>query len=195
MDDIWQLSDLALWPIVALLGAFLIGAWQELAHIHARLDRISPRKSRYEVGERVAPFTLPDATGGRVSLGRLRGRNVMLLFVTADCPACDEALSVLSKYAARLEEKNWITMAVLEGEAANGVDLAGQLAAPGLVLKDTQRRLWQRYQVRQVPLAMALDENLVLISQTVGLSDAWLEAVLAEPPLPARTMIGPVSAM
>lgn len=120
MDGLWLISYLVLWALFLIMAALLVGMLQQMGSFHERLDRISPRHSKFEVGSTVSQFTLPDLERGLVDK------------IPVPCP----------------------------------------------ILVDKDSHVRQLYQVRAVPLALALDGNQMVMSQRVGPDSDWFHAVM-----------------
>lgn len=87
MHGIWLLTFVAQWILLLTLTLFVVGILRYMAGIQERLELAAPHISRFDVGERVSDFVLPDITGRVVDSREFigNGNSTILLFLNPEC--------------------------------------------------------------------------------------------------------------
>jgi peroxiredoxin/uncharacterized membrane protein YphA (DoxX/SURF4 family) len=137
----------------------------------------------------VAPrFELEDVEGGRHSLDTLLGggRRVMLVFSSAGCGPCEALMPALAAW--QRERVGSLAIAVVaSGEVESNRAKAAEHGL-GLMLLQPDREVAEAYEAHGTPMAVVIGGDGVILSPTVGGSDAitTLVAQAARPPLDVR---------
>ncbi|MEZ4485798.1 MAG: TlpA disulfide reductase family protein [Syntrophotaleaceae bacterium] len=149
--------------------------------LYGGLRRPSPDKANAVVGALAPEFTLTDISGGQLSLGQFRGRNVLIVFWASWCPPCRAEMASLQLLHNSNTVKNLAILAVNAGETQGQVAaFVSQQKLTLPVLLDVENDLQQLYGVYQLPLAFLVDSQGKIVARHLGMRD-WnsTEAIAA----------------
>lgn len=97
MDGIWLISYFMLWFVVIflLLAVGVLG--RQVGLLHRRLGPSNARMTNTgpQIGEQAPVLRATDLMGREVTLASDRGRQTLLVFISASCPACSELMPSL----------------------------------------------------------------------------------------------------
>lgn len=116
-----------------------------------------------EINQPAPLFTLPDLDGRPVALEDLRGRIVVVIFWSAECPWAARADGLIREW-----RQAWGSAAAVIMIAANANETADQLRQAAAerdldcVLVDADHRAADPYQAQTTPHAFVIDENGLL---------------------------------
>jgi peroxiredoxin len=108
---------------------------------------ITPEMGSPHVGDAAPDFELPDQTGAKVKLSALRGKVVMLAFVTSWCPFSEAEQPNLAKLAqdyANDPRVKVVAIDIKEGDEGYG-KYVGRTPTPFPVLRDTSGAVTATY--------------------------------------------------
>jgi peroxiredoxin Q/BCP len=96
-------------------------------------------------------FTLTDQDGGTVTLSKLRGRNVVLVFYPHDqTPVCTKQLCEFRDEAALASAKNAVVYGVNSGSAQSHASFRSKLGLPFPLLVDEGSRVAELYNAKAI---------------------------------------------
>lgn len=104
----WVVAFLALWVLVIVLAALVLGMMRRMAPLLAKVERITdqqnlpPDHAGLPPGSEVPPFDVVDEAGRKLRLGRTLPLPAVLLFVDGACPPCKELVEDLLAQAESL---------------------------------------------------------------------------------------------
>lgn len=102
--------------------------------------------TRMEVGDIAPDFTLQSTDNQTISLGKLRGKNVVLNFWVSTCPACLEELPYFETISKNLPTDKSVILAVNAGERDKIVQYESErLKLTFPVLLDTEGKICKSY--------------------------------------------------
>lgn len=121
-----------------------------------------------EVGQQAPDFELFNLSNQPVKLSDYRGKKVLLNFWASWCPPCRQEMPDLQKlFKNNQTEINIVAVNIGEDKATVfDYALSNKLSFP--ILLDSNRSISQQYLVRGIPSSYFLDENGIIINQTVG---------------------------
>jgi len=160
-------------------GAFVLGAWILAAwavggfFVSAHFDSIRPPMA----GDRAAVFNLPRADGGgRLALGSLSGKPVVIEFWGTWCPVCVKSMPGLLAWAKAHPEVE-LLLIHQGGTSGEVADFAKQHGyKTGVFLVDDQGEASGAYRVDTVPSCFVVGPDGVLTGVHVGApSPGWLD--------------------
>ena len=161
----------ALAVIGALLGLFAV-----------TIGRGTTAGTLSHVGRPAPAFSLERLDGGRLSLGDLSGRPVVLNFWASWCQPCREEAAMLMKLAADHADRGVAVIGVVyQDDAASASDFMRRYGQtyPGLV--DPSGRTALDYGVFGIPETYFIDSTGVIRARQFGpLVSAQLESTMAE---------------
>ncbi len=156
MSTLFWVSFGALWAIVVLQAGVLLEVVRRLAAEPAT----APAPT---TADALAPGALaPDFTAHLVENGKrfdsvsLRGRRVLLAFVSPGCQACEDTFALTQETAARLDAR---LVVVCGGERPACRDLLTRHVPNEASLWDADGSIAKRFGVAGTPLAVVLDEQ------------------------------------
>jgi peroxiredoxin len=131
-------------------------------------------------GVRAPYFLLPRLGGGRLSLKEYRGRRVLLVFSSPDCPACDRVMPVLEGLYGRSSAFQMVVISRGEQDENRAKASKLGLTAPvGLQRANEISRLYRKF---ETPAAYVINEEGILESEaSVGGEILQLAAQAALP--------------
>ena len=79
------------WVVLAVVAVLVVGILRYLGSIQQRLELQAPRITKFEAGQPISAFTLPELDGRERSSDELigQGRSTMLLILTTTCSECE----------------------------------------------------------------------------------------------------------
>lgn len=148
--------------------------------IEKRPDMEAVQRTRL-VGKQAPDFTLATLDGGRVKLGDLRGKVVVLDFWASWCGPCVSAFPSVVKWHNELGPKGLAIVGVTDDEL-DAVKAA--VAQHGLVYPialDPEREAWRDYLVQALPTTIVIDKAGIVRYVTLGAGEeAAIEASIRE---------------
>lgn len=182
MNGMWLASYVALWLIVAILSFIVMGLLRQFGLIQMRVG-IEPgvliTDEGLARGELAPDFEAQEvSTGGVFRLRELRGRRVVLVFLTPSCEDCQGLAKQLGRIAKEWNDHVFLAVCYGSGEACREFARGTVMGVP--LLDDEQRTVVTAYRVSSTPLAYLISEDgFVLIR---GIVNTWphLEALLEE---------------
>jgi methylamine dehydrogenase accessory protein MauD len=169
-SGIWLYSYLALWLLLLLESALLIGMIRQVAQLHAHWVRNDP-VTGLPLGAKAPALRHHDIAGRAVSLGSERGRKTLLLFLSPGCRSCREAIERIGS----LLEFGKFEIVLAVGASVTKTRLFvmeydSLVEADVPVIADAERELSDRYRVGAVPYIVLIDEDGRIGGKGVGLS-------------------------
>ncbi|UCG49089.1 MAG: S8 family serine peptidase, partial [Phycisphaerales bacterium] len=107
-------------------------------------------------------FEASDLGGRTVTLGALRGTNVVLLFGSTSCPHCDAALSVLEDLYGTVGDELQIFFVGVGQSARELSDAFGPEFPPYGILPDEDRTIGRSFLIRRIPTCVFIDKQGVV---------------------------------
>lgn len=183
MNEIWLASYAILWVVVAMLSFVVVGLLRQLGLIQLRLGPDPGAlitKEGLERGTSAPEFTLTDAlTGASTRLADLRGRMVLLLFLTPTCISCRQLMPHLRDIAPE-RSRDIAVLTICHGSEATCGEFAQAFRLDVPVLVDGPNAIAASYDVRMTPFAFLIDADGVI--RLRGVVNTWpqLESLIAE---------------
>lgn len=197
-------EDIAILVALVVVGAAVAGLrlWrdkQSLQASYAQIQRevgLLPRG--LPIGLRAPEFELPDVRGETVSLHSLcvRGRPVVLVFISPDCGPCIRLLPELARWKAALADH--VTFAVLSNGGPQRAPVTEQLRTAGdfIALVQDEHEVADTYRVKATPAAIIVTTESRIDSALAGGPDeieALVRVALRRPPAPEARPTGLVT--
>lgn len=173
MTDMWLVSYVVLWVLVAVLAVALLGTLRHLGILIERIQTLSgssPVPTSLKQGEHPPDLTLRTLSGEPTSLRSFAGRPVAFAVVSAGCGYCRELLRAVASRKA-LEGEGVAQFAVLSmnGVAATAELLRGISLPPDVaVLVDDGGRIKERWGVRGTPVTVVVAPDFTVTRQIMG---------------------------
>jgi cytochrome c biogenesis protein CcmG, thiol:disulfide interchange protein DsbE len=126
-------------------------------------------RSKAKVGSPAPDFTLPTTKGGTVTLSKLRGRPVVLVFFASWCHPCEEELPVLEQLATDNQGKLdvvGVSFKDLDSDSVAFVDRLHVTFPAGL--DRPAAPVAGRYGVRGIPQTVFIDANGIVRGRVYG---------------------------
>ncbi|MGH7456121.1 MAG: peroxiredoxin family protein [bacterium] len=133
------------------------------------------------VGKKAVEFTLPDVSGGEVTLQSFRGKVVLLNFWATWCGPCREELPELDRVQEKFRKRGLAVVAVtVDNELEN---IRGFLKKYDLDLQalwDRRKKVADAYKVEKMPSSYLIDRNGVIRFVHLGYNAEELKHIEAE---------------
>jgi methylamine dehydrogenase accessory protein MauD len=169
MNVFLAISTITLWAVVLLLGFLLLGALRSLGLLRWRMEQLEATtpsrlgRGGLKPGKKAPDFTLPNVSGGEVSLHDFAGRRVFLVFTQSGCKPCHRILPELNK----LQSGDVQVLVVNNGEMEATRQWAGKTQATFPLLVQQQFSVSKRYEMYATPFAFLIDERGVIASKGI----------------------------
>jgi methylamine dehydrogenase accessory protein MauD len=179
MNGIWLISYLALWLIVALLFLGVVVLARQIGLLHRRLVPASARMMNYgpKIGERAPIVTTVDAQGREVSLGVARGKQTLLVFMSATCPSCAELAPALKSVWKSERDSVEVVVVSLGGDEKTNRNFVTRHKLDDIPYV-LSKALGNEYNVLAPPYGVLIDETGVVRSKGVVNHLDHLESLL-----------------
>ncbi len=166
----WQIAGLV--SAVLLLALIFKGRSEEPAGVVWSKGRTNPSAYLPE-GTDAPNFELPSVNGEHIDLSRFKGQQVGLIFVTPNCPHCNELERYLVEYELP-QDRHLLIVSQGTKDAGRQIVEQHDLAIP--VLIDSAGVVAQAYKIGGVPQFYAVSAEGTITSFARGLPSVW-EAV------------------
>ncbi len=125
-----------------------------------------------EVGQPAPDFTVPGFPGGEVSLGKLRGRVVLVNFWATWCPPCVEESPSLEKLAAQMRDQGVDVLGVsVDQDAAALQKFIDRFHLTFTIGRDPNQELAHRYGTFKYPETYIVDRDGRVAEKIIGGTD------------------------
>lgn len=185
MSGIWLVAFVLQWVVLLLLTALLAGVLRYMNTFRERVAQTVPHVTRFEVGERIDAFTLPDLNGRLVASKDLLGQNkrVMLLMMSTTCDSCRALIAQVDELARRdggLRSLGWSFVLSWYGEPSVTAQLVKNLLLSDdlVVLIDEEADLPRGFLTASLPIGMALDNHGRVLDQSANPGPNWFYRVI-----------------
>lgn len=186
MTGPWIAAFLALWAVVVLLAVLTLGLLRRVAPALEQVERAAGVGRMMEdlglpAGAVVPPFEVTDAAGRRVPFADVGPQDRVVLFVDANCPACDAVTTALARRPGPVD----LPVVVVPGPATEADHYAALRAAGLELVTQPDGAASSAFRQRAFPLAFAVAGDTVVASKIPG-SVADLERLAAALPNPSH---------
>ena len=120
-------------------------------------------------GEAAPDFTLPAVEGDTVALSALKGKSVLLAFVTAECPYCQKLNKQLEAFELNADQQ--LVFICTGEEGARKISETYSFTYP--VLIDSAGAIARAYKTPGVPTVYQIDTEGKVVALGVGWPPAW----------------------
>jgi methylamine dehydrogenase accessory protein MauD len=167
-------STVLLWLAVGVLALLVLALARQVGVLH---ERVAPLGALMldqgpKVGERAPIFEIKDLLGRPTRLGGLRGRPLLLLFVSSTCPVCKKILPI----ALRLAREENLDLALIGDEREEDLRRLAQGLAEVQVLNAPE--VGQAYKVGKIPYAVLIDPEGVIRAKGLVNNREHLESLM-----------------
>lgn len=179
MTGTWLISYLALWLVVMLLLFALFVLARQIGLLHRRIGPLGARMTNAgpAVGERVPALHAVDLQGRPVELGYTRGKQTLVVFVSATCTSCTElAPAIRSIWKSERATHDVVLVSLGGDETTNRAFVARHKLSdiPYVVSSD----LGLAYQVLTTPYGLLIDQQGILRAKGIVNHLEHLESLL-----------------
>lgn len=185
MSAIWIVAFVAQWILLITLFLLMIGLLRYVAPVKDHIDATVPHISRYDVGDRLADFALPDLDGRMISSASIlqSGQRALILLVSAGCSPCKTLVMQLEELFGRTGQvqDSWTVALIFGGERhmvsemlnEHGTTLRGRVR----ILVDEDDKAKRLFGVRHSPVGMVVARDGRLVTQSIMPYANWLYKV------------------
>jgi hypothetical protein len=195
MNGFWLFVSVVQWLLLIVLYLLFFGVLRYLGSIQSRIEQAVPRITRFDLGDRVSGFALPDLNNDSISLSQSfhRGQKVLLLVLSTTCSTCEAIVAQLAELAGRergLRVAGWSVVVVGYGTPDAVKQLVKEIShTEGIaILVDEQALVPREYLVASIPVGIALDEQGRVLGQSPNPGPNWLYLTL-DVPAPDRSVL------
>ena len=156
MHGWWLASYIVLWALVVALATLVVGLARQIGALHLRLGPRGALELDDEgppLGSAPASAELLSPNGDRIGVGG-EGEAQFLLFVSPDCPVCEQVLPAVGAVAT---EARFAPRVIVDGEDEDARRVGGRRAQRAPVAASPELGL--AYGVPGTPYAVVLDER------------------------------------
>lgn len=160
MNGIWLVSYLALWLLAALLVLVVAVLARQIGLLHRRLAPSGARMENEgpEIGEVVPELTALDLEGREVTLGSVRRKQTLLLFISATCPTCEELMPAVRSVWKSERNSTEVLMVTLGTDEKRNRDFVARHKLLDIPLIVSESVALQ-YRVSSPPYGVLVDES------------------------------------
>jgi peroxiredoxin len=156
---------IALIGVASCLGAIVI--WASTPSISLGVKQ----------GDAAIDFTVLDSTDKRISLSNLKGKTVIIDFMTSNCPACLEQIKQLKLVK---QGESVVILSILLDQQSTGVELAELAKTHSITwILGWGPQAGATYKVNVVPTVLVVDPNGVIRYRGTYTTAATLESIIA----------------
>lgn len=185
MIGIWVVAFVLQWALLLLLAILMIGVLRYLSFVQRNIHLVTRYASRFEQGDRISHFELSDLNGLPVLSKTLLSANskTLLFFLSVGCSGCTAVvrqIADLAKHEGGLKRFDWSFVLIYAGSRTSAkVHIAPIPLGEVTILIDEEGSLFQQYDIRKFPVAMAVDNQGSVIDQKLGNEiSVWLSNTL-----------------
>ena len=179
MTGIWLISYLILWLLVLLLLLAVVTLARQVGMLHARLGPVGARMTNAgpEIGEAAPALAVNDIDGRELTLGSVRGKPTLLVFITTSCSACARLTAAIRTLWKSEHDKLEIALVSLYSTEEEAREFAKRHKLTHIpCTADAQAGLV--YQVASPPYALLIDEQGTVRAKGVVNNSEHLESLL-----------------
>jgi peroxiredoxin len=187
MAGLWIVAFVLQWVLLLLLTVLMVGVLRYLGFIQQNIHLVIRYASRFEQGDRISHFELPDLEGLSVVSKTLldASQRTLLLFLNTSCSGCKAVIRYLADLIKReggLKGLGWSVVAIYTGPdvSRESVEKHIALSLPNevTILVDEKGSLLQQYDLRGFPVGIAVDSRGQVIDQSSSSIVNWLDRTL-----------------
>jgi hypothetical protein len=186
VTGIWLVAFVLQWILLLVLLVTLAGFLRYFATIEERLDQSVPRITKFQSGDSIGSFQLPNARGGDFIFASDTGSRILMLLLSPSCSSCEVAARQVAELANRARPIGWAMVLVTHGtpqivndfvaRALEGTRL--QMPDSVTLVADEEGQLLREYMAASVPVGLAIDEHGHLLDQTTRPVPNWVYLTL-----------------
>lgn len=187
MTGIWLIVFVLQWLLLLLLAVLMVGVLRYLSFVQRNIHLVAQYSSRFDLGERISHFELPDLEGLPVVSKVLFNRNqrTVLLFLSTSCSGCSALVSYLANLVRKeggLKRFGWSIVAIYTGPYTSR-ESAEKHIDPVLlnevtVVVDEKASIFREYDIRSFPVGIAVDQAGHVVDQSSSSITKWLKQTL-----------------
>lgn len=183
MAGMWIVAFVLQWALLLLLAVLMVGVLRYLNFVRQNVHLVTRYASRFEQGDRISHFELPDLAGLPVVSKTLldTSQRTLLLFLSPTCSGCDAVVRYLSDLVKReggLRRLGWSVVAIYTGPYVSRESVEKHVASSLLnevaILVDEKGSLAEQYDLRVFPVGIAVDNFGHVIDQSSGSVVSWM---------------------
>lgn len=181
MSNVWLISYLALWVLVAFLTAAVVLLARQVAILYRRLGPAPARMENEgpEIGQVMEPAEAVALDGRGVVIGGERARHQLFVFVSATCSACDDLAPALRSLFRSERGRLDLTLASMTKDEALTRAYVGRHKLKDVPCVVDDGGLALKYNVFSPPYAVLLDGGGAVVAKGVVNILDHLESLLA----------------
>lgn len=187
MSGMWMIAFVLQWIVLLIFAVLIVGVLRYLSFVQGNIHAVTHYASRFEQGDRISHFELPNLEGLPVVSKALfdRSQRTLLLFLSPSCRGCDAVIEDLTNLVKRergLKRFGWSVVAVYTGPYVSR-DAVEKHIDPSLlnevtVVVDEKGLIAQRYDLRIFPVGIAVDHLGRVVDQSSRSMARWLKQTL-----------------
>ncbi len=184
MTGIWIIAFALQWVLLLLLAILTVGVLRYLSFVQNNIHLVTRYASRFEEGDRISHFELPNLEGLPVVSKKMleASQRTVLLFLSPSCSGCSAVIRYLTDRVKRKEDLRrlgWSVVAIYTGPYVSREAVKKHIAPSLLdeipVLIDEEGILFRQYDIRAFPVGIAVDALGNVIDQSSSSILSWLD--------------------
>lgn len=187
MPGMWMIAFVLQWIVLLIFAVLIVGVLRSLNYIQGNIHAVTHYASRFEQGDRISHFELPNLEGLPVVSKALfdTSQRTLLLFLSPSCRGCDaviEDLTNLVKSEHGLSKLGWSIVVVYTGPYVSRKAVEEHINPSLLnrvtVVVDEKGLIAQQYDLRVFPVGIAVDHLGRVLDQSSRSMTKWLKQTL-----------------
>ena len=187
MTGMWVVAFVLQWILLLLLAVLVVGVLRYLSFVQLNIHLVTRYASRFELGDRISQFELPNLEGLPVVSKALfdTSQQTLLLFLSPSCNGCNDVIDFLAhlvKDEGGLRRFGWSVVAVYTGPYVSRESVEKHVDSSLLkemtILVDETGSISRRYDLRSFPVGIAVDHLGHIVDQSSRSMTKWLKQTL-----------------
>jgi peroxiredoxin len=143
-------------------------------HVHATLDNAQFKEAMKQLqaeddDRKRADFALSDLQGKSWSLGKLRGKVVLLNFWATWCPPCRKEMPDLDALYNRFKDQGLVVLAISDEDQNKVISYLAQHQVSYPILLDSGRKVNEQFHVDGIPQSFLYDRGGRMVAEAIDM--------------------------
>ncbi len=173
MTGIWLTAFVALWLVVLLLVAIVIGVLRHIGILYGQMVRSSGPPTELRIGQLLPDLNLLTSNETTMTIGQFAGRISDVVLISPGCTECERLLDLLVEGdVAGDPADRRVIISIGDMLATREILQSHQVSLDDTVLIDTGDKIRRLWGAHTTPVTIVVDEHLMVVRQVVGVVDS-----------------------